>query len=454
MINKNNDVLSKQKNFWIINLCFWIAILFQLTVLNFIWSIHTLGRVANTLVLALLTLYAVRTILYESFNRKIWVYYILPGILIYSGVLINIGLQIISHVELVAYLGFLTPWAAYLAMPGFIKKGVVNYKLLWRYFYNFMLASIVLGLAEYLIFYQYNWANLDVLQTPNGIFLSGFFSIYHMLTDGTPHYRFYADFYEPGNLAMWLLPVICYAFLSKKYIGSIIFMIGFYLTDSLGGWISLLLLIGLYLFIRLNQLKRKFTVFPVMLLIFSITTLGISSILIAWYESKPGSAQTREDNITMAIKKMPTLIFTHPLGINLALDTASNMENESYIGSNVMPVLYFQNGGVLAFVGYCLVLFLSFIFSIKMILTKDLCLEEQVVFMSLICLLPFTVQRTTIFECSLGAFLFAPAIINRLSNNKPLISSHGISHEAYRESDEVAYTVKQLRAMKKGDTSS
>ena len=60
-----------------------------------------------------------------------------------------------------------------------------------------------------------------------------------------------------------------------------------------------------------------------------------------------------------------------------------------------------------------------------MIFSKNLQLEEQVVFMTLLCLLPFIVQRTTIFENALYGFLFAPAVISRLlkSKQRPLFSS-------------------------------
>ena len=248
-MSNNNNLLLNEKKFMMVTFCFFMTIFFQLTALNHIWSIVVLGRIVNAASLLLLTLYALKSILFQSINRDIWFYYILPGVFIYIGVLINIGMQTIYNVEMVSYLGFLIPWAIYLAIPRFMQAQKVNYQQLWRYFYFFMLVSIILGLLEYLIFYKYQLANLHILQTPNGTFLAGFFSIYYRLVDGTPHYRFYADFFEPGTLAMWLVPVTYYAFLTKRYIGVAVFLVGFYLTDSLGGGISFLLLIGMHLII-------------------------------------------------------------------------------------------------------------------------------------------------------------------------------------------------------------
>ena len=233
--------VKSRKNSWFIFGMFWIVILFHLTALKEIWQIHMISRIANLMMFMLLSWYVLKT-LTSSLNRRIWFYYILPGALIFVGLLINFSLNAISNIELLGYFGFALPWVAYLAVPGIMKRYDINFKLLWRYFYYFMLASIILGFLDYWM-YLCGLINLRVLETKYGVFLGGWFSIYHMLKGGIPYYRFYADFIEPGSLAMWLLPSMAYAFLSRKYIGLVILSVGLFFTDSLGGWISLVLII-------------------------------------------------------------------------------------------------------------------------------------------------------------------------------------------------------------------
>jgi len=396
---------------------FWIAILFQMTALKNIWSIQTVSMVANTIAFLLLNMYALKTIAFGSFRKTLWYYYIIPGVLVYLGVMINVVLNVASNFELVAYFGFVLPWAAYLSMPGICKGNRVNSKILWRLFYYFMTVSVLLGLLELLMSLN-GLLDFRVLETEYGVFLGGRFSLFHMLEDGTPHYRFYANFIEPGTLAMWLLPAIAYAFLSKKYFGLLILCIGLFLTDSLGGWLSFLLLVVVVFFIELNnKIKNKYAVLGVTITLFLVMSVSFSASFISSYESKKYSARVRVENISMAIQKVPTIMLTNPLGIDLALDTESNIQNEAYIGSNFMPVSYFQNGGILAIYGYVFVLLFFFLFSLKILRKYDLSLEEKVVFGSIIFLMPFIVQRTTIFESSIFAFLWAPLVIGRLSKN-------------------------------------
>jgi len=237
-----------------------------------------------------------------------------------------------------------------------------------------------------------------------------------MVEGGTPHYRFYANFIEPGSLAMMLLPVIGYAFLSKKYIGLTICTVGLFLTDSLGGFISLLLLVVVMFFVEYKEKsKNKYFALATTTIISLILLAILLPSLISSYVEKNASAATRVENVTRAIDESPIIILNNPLGIRLAIDTKSNLENEAYIGSNFIPVVYSQNGGILAFFGYTFILVFVFLFSLKAIVKYNLSLEEKVVFTSIIYLMPFIVQRPTIFESSIFAFLWAPIIIGRLS---------------------------------------
>ena len=415
MIYKKN-ITTVERNAWFVFGLFWIVVVFQLTALKNIWSIETLGRVVNFSVLLLLSAYVLWSIGFSSFNRKLWIYYILPGALVYAGLFINIGRNVVSNIELMACFGFVIPWAIYLAMPGLMKRKVVNYQLLWRYFYYFMLISVVCGLLEYVVFFKYELLSFKVLETKYGVFLGCWFSLYHMLGDGTPHYRFYGNFIEPGTLAMWLLPVMAYAFLSKKYVGLAVLGVGLFLTNSLGGFIGLFMYTVLMIFVKLNYKKsHKYFAIGLAIISFSIMWFFLSNSFASEYENKAASRTERVDNVFNTFSKLGTLVKTSPFGINLAVSTEDNMKNEMYVGSNFMPVVYYQNGGILAFTGYLLLLFFSLSIAFKLIQdSSHLLLEEKVVFMSIICLFPFIVQRTTIYESAMYALLFSPVIIERL----------------------------------------
>ena len=252
-MNHKRYSVKLNNNKWFVLLMFWITLIFQLTAMADIWSIRSFGRAVNAASLVVFVLCAARIILVDSFHKKIWFYYLIPGILIFTGSVINICSNIVENFELIGYLSFIIPWVVYLIIPGFLKRGIISCERLWSYFYYFMLLSTSLGLLEYFLAFQHHFLKLNILETSNGIFLRGYFSIFHMLPDGTPHYRFYANFIEPGTLSMWLLPVMAYAFFYARYIGLLVFIIGMIFSASLGGLMSLLLLGFLAIYIKFRE---------------------------------------------------------------------------------------------------------------------------------------------------------------------------------------------------------
>jgi hypothetical protein len=77
-----------------------------------------------------------------------------------------------------------------------------------------------------------------------------------------------------------------------------------------------------------------------------------------------------------------------------------------------------QNGGLLAFIGYLIILYTSIKTALK-IFKKYIYMtvEYKVVALSLIVFIPFLVQRTTIWETAWFALLYAPIIIDNLKKN-------------------------------------
>lgn len=397
---------------------FWLSIIFQLTALKFIWSIENIARIVNIILLIILILYAFKAIGIEYFSKKIWFWYLLPGLLIIIGMIINISTNAISNTKLFSFFGQTLPWALYLIIPSLMKREKINSEILWKNFYLFMLFANILGIIEYIIIFS-GASYLKVLNTPNGLFLGGQFSLFYLLPDKTPYYRYYSCFLEPGTLAMLLLPAISYAYFKRKYFGLVIFILAFILTYSLGGVISLFMLMAVVSFILFNRKKSYILIaFLALVIISSLLWVSFGDDIVKEYKTKGVSAKERVDSFNKTIKNLPVIIFHNPLGLKLAEDTKSFKKNKLYIGSNFIPGSYLQYGGIAAFMGYLFCLSVSFIISLRTILSTSSSLEEKIAFSSLFVLLPFIFQRTTIWETTLFALLFAPSIIRRIEKRR------------------------------------
>ncbi len=389
------------------------VLLFQSTMLKFIWSLETVSRFYNSFILLISLFFAMHILLSKNHTNFLWRQYLIPGILVLSGMTINILINAISNFKLLAQLGLILPWVFYVIIPYLQQKNMINVFVLWKIVYYFMIIFVTLGLIDYYLIY-FKGGAAEVMKTPYGFFHIGNFSIFHAAMDG-PHYRFYACFAEPGTLAMLLLPFIIYAFLYKKYFGMLIFLVGFYFTYSLGGYIGLVLISFL---IYLYKTKKKNMVFSLLsaMLILSLSYSYISSGILSEYENKGASASDREESFVNGIANLPTLIIKYPFGMPLAETTEGLRENAEYTGSNFIPLLYFQSGGLISLIGYVLVVIMSLKFAFKVFLSKKTYKVEYIVAAStLITMVPFLFQRTTIWENSMFALLYAPLIIDSIN---------------------------------------
>lgn len=406
------------KNSFFVLIIFWIVIFFQITGFKFIWDIELISRLANLIALVLLTIYSFYALASGLYEKKVWIYYILPSLMVMAGMLLNVSINVISNYQLFSYYGLILPWAAYLIIPKLMKQRKINSKKLWMYYYYFMLLANVFGVIDYILMF-YGLPYFHMIETPYGIFLSGKFSILHMLEDGTAHYRYYACFMEPGTLAMYLLPALAYSFLNKKHIGTCIFLIAFFLTDSLGGIISLILLSIILIFISFRNKKNMiFLGLFVSILCACLIWISYGDSLKQSYEDKNGSRTVREENFINTFIRLPILVVKYPLGFELAESTEKMQNNKDYLGSNFTPANALQTGGVISFVGYMLCLLITTIISIVNLMNNSLTKESKVVFSSLIVLLPFIFQRAVIWDSALFAFLYAPSIIKALHSKQ------------------------------------
>ncbi len=396
-------------------LLFSIVLLFQLSMVKYTLNLGGVGTIANFLMLLGLSSMAVRNIANRAFVPNVWFFYLIPGILVYAGYLLNISRSVVANISAAGSLGFLIPWAAYLVVPFFIRS-LSDSETIWRFFYRTMLVVCVIGVAEYVLIFE-GVLPPRIIETPLGTFLSGELTVFHMLEDQSPYHRFYAIFPEPGTFAMCLLPVILYALVYKKYIGLTLFTVSLFLTDSLGGMIGLIMLLSLYIFGRLKQSKFSIGISVVVVCIFAVGIASyFSSYLIEVYSSKGQSAEVRENNVANVVGKLPQLVINHPIGFLLNGEAMSSIDSDDYFGSNFALGNALIIGGLMSLLGYCMMLVSCLVIPSLSLARRIADIDHLVVFPSLLVALIFIFQRGTVMDSAIFAFLFSPSIIRNFGN--------------------------------------
>ena len=138
MHNQKYSVNDNYKNsFWVLGIFFFI-ILFQVTALKFIWSLELLSRTLNILILFFLIFYGIFNVLNQKFDKQIWYFYLLPGILVMVGMMLNVTYNVLIDIGLLSSYGIVIPWAAYIITPALVKKRIIDTSELWNYYYKFL----------------------------------------------------------------------------------------------------------------------------------------------------------------------------------------------------------------------------------------------------------------------------------------------------------------------------
>lgn len=424
MINKESIYQStRTANSTFVVVLYFSVLIFQLTSLKFLWGLETLSRLANITMLVWANVYCINSYIKNSYNSNVYTLYVLPGFLVYFGYFLNVTISSISDIGIVNQFGLTLPWVMYLTVPQLMKKGVLHSEELWHYFYYFMTIAMSLSFVEYALVFNGN-LGLHEVMTDGGLYLAAWFTKFHGLSDGEIHYRFYSCFPEPGTLAMYLLPAIAYAFYYKKYFGLILFILALVLTDSLGGFAGFAMLVPLLMYTYLKQRKINPTmVFAVLFAFLTLFAIYFSQDFIDRYERKNRSATIREENTFNTFSNLPHLMFNYPMGFPLKSSTELAMDNRDYLGSNFTPGYALTLGGIGAFFGYFIVLFVSLGIAIKNFFRPNLSREGKVVFVSIIVLIPFIFQRAVIWDGVLFSFLFAPTLINCLRSPKFILKN-------------------------------
>lgn len=410
-MNKITQHKLAANNSKLVLFAFVVTVLFQITAYKSIWGIEWVSRLLNIATIIIFSGYALNASIKFKFNENVVNFYIIPGILVYIGFFINISINSISNINIINQYGLIIPWAIYLATPGLVKFGKLDVPSLWRYFNYFMLATVSISIVEYYLLFS-GFIAPRPIDTDGGHFLAGYFSMLYAIETGELHYRFYASFLEPGTLAMFLLPAMAYAFLHRKYFSLVVYFIAMFMSDSLGGFIGVAMLIPLLIYFRFHK-RVLLPIFFSSLSIFLIVTFFADDFL-ERYEQKDLSASVREESFSDFAKNLPNLFLNYPLGLPRTETTEQAQQHAAYSGGNTAIGIIYNLGGIPSFVGYIAVLFVSLWYAIISLFRKGLSLDEQATVVSIFCLMPFIFQRTVVWDSSIFALLFAPFVIGFL----------------------------------------
>ncbi len=383
-------------------------------------SIKPLARLLNALVLLILSVFLVLFINNKR-AKPILLYYLLPVLLILCGYSINFILAL--NDSSLGQAAKLLPWVGALTIPFFKKFDLAKS---WKVFYIFMFWFVLISLFEYFAIFGGFLAPTRI-ETNRGVFYKGFFSILHYLDGGIPYFRFYGIFAEPGTAAMFIIPALVYSLMYSKKIAIGIFLIAMTMTFSLGAYVSLIVILYLFLSWKAGSLKYAKTGKWLVALLAVIFCIIFINEFTEKYEAKQLSASVREDNASNFIGNFGEIIIDKPFGFILEGKSLTSLkgENENYIGSTFSFYVAFVQGGILSFFGFTL-----FFFTNVMVLLKYYTQRHDpdklvaCAMISLPALLMYCFQRQTMLDTILFSFLFSVPLFRVLLSKSSCIRSH------------------------------
>ena len=402
-----------------IKLIFCLYILFSLTTLRLTFDLFFLSRAVNIFIF--LSPFLV-LLLYKDIAKthKKDVVFILLSCLLITSFLVNPIINGFSLGSLIKSINASLPWL-YVILFAFVRFQKEFFYDCWKLLNNILFLLTVFGLFDYVnIFYLGNVP--EVSQTDYGDFFLGSFTILHSVTETIPHFRFYGPFVEPGSFAMWALVLTFYNFYEKKYIMALVFLIASILTFSPSIFIGFGLLLFLSLFIKSSKeiflIKSMCVLFfvSVIAVYFSEITALFDAVLL----NKSTSFGERFDSMRYFFEELPSLAQKYPFGLEYFQNTDDKLSTGLNLIGNFTPIMAFENGGVMAFVAYILILSLFF-FQAQAFFLKHL--DNHLLYYAIyfFIFLSFIIQRNSIFETIifpfLFGFLFYSAYDNKIFNN-------------------------------------
>ncbi|MDC0172513.1 hypothetical protein OAK26_02075 [Gammaproteobacteria bacterium] len=328
---------------------------------------------------------------------------------------INITTQGISYIGIIQTLSFIFPWMLLICVI-FGKEYILrNQPTFWKWFNNFIVILIFLGLLEYFACFYFGFVP-PYKETANGPFFVGYTTIFHALETGVPHFRFYGPFGEPGELAMWASVLIVYNLFRRNYLMLGILMLASFLSASPAVYVSLLVAFGFYAFKSKSVISYATLFFVVLALWYLLTDIiyAIDSILI----TKESSLAAREEAFIGFFDKFDSLVLNQPFGISFFETTSAARSSGLSFAGNFTPILAFERGGIVAFVAYLLLLIFGSMVSFMRIVASKHSLFSNEIYVYFLMLLPFVVQRSAVLEFGLFPFLFSAIFLGRLRSQK------------------------------------
>jgi hypothetical protein len=399
---------------------FWAVIAFQISVLPDTLGVGLMARAANSLALVLFFVCSI-SVLASQVSERVFVLYCLPVLLIIVGYLTNILRS--ANLEALSYLGLLIPWFAALSVP--FTKGF-DAERYWRLFHGFMLVASVIALLEYVAVF-WGFLQPSILETKRGEFLKGVLTIFLGLEDGTPYNRMYGVFAEPGTFAMYLLPALAYALVHRKVLPAVLFLACMLLTVSLGGYLGIVLVAVAFI---QWEARRRGVVASLFVTFAAVITVAcafgtVYAFFADAYLNKGESAEVRESNLGLFCRHFLDIVFEDPLGMKLHGDSLTELAQSDrlYVGSNFTVGNALVIGGVTSFIGYVVFLLVNTVCWLRATVRRSHSTVMECVCISFPALLSFIVQRTTIFDSALYAFLFAIPILSMLRRGSAHTSS-------------------------------
>ena len=201
----NNSLLSL-----VFFITFVSLVLFDMTVYKYIWGIESIARFFNFLTLLFFSILALISIIVRNESKSVWIYIIIPALLIFIATFINITRALLYDPSVTSFYGILLPTVALLSCPFLIKSGILTSKIIFKYYYAAMITIVSLSIIEYLLVFS-GKITPSLIMTSGGSFLATNFSILYDLEDNIYNttdldVRFYASIIETGSLAMLILP--------------------------------------------------------------------------------------------------------------------------------------------------------------------------------------------------------------------------------------------------------
>lgn len=317
----------------------------------------------------------------------------------------------------------------------------------WSDFSAITVGLTCIGLFEYFLLHKMHLSLVDYQQTHNGLFLVGYTTIFYEAWDvqfksfdlmtfnglaesrtkiiaemlegpgllvetrvPTISKRFYGPFWEPGVYAMWGSVLLLYNLKNRNFFSVAVLSLALALTFS----VSLLLaFLSATCLIFFKSSRGAFFLCLVVLLFASLICLTIFEDQIASLVfRKHTSFLDRFENLQSFLHHFGFLITNYPLGVNDAAK-ASLFEAVGYeIKNNFMLVSIFIKGGVIAFTVYSFLLVLLIVRAFRCLSSSSSKSDDVGLAIYFMVLLSFSLQRDSILESPIMAFLFAGLFVN------------------------------------------